>query len=77
MSLYLRAPGVEPVRIRTYPKRRPGFMNDTRLAWPASPTGSGSAEPEPCYSDFLAGGTPTRTEERGEADTGTELLVAV
>ena len=57
MSAYLTAPGVEPVRIRTYGRRRPGLINQTSLppvslplnAWRAGGVSTG----EPSYVDFL------------------------
>jgi hypothetical protein len=62
-STYMRAPGVPPVRIQTYPKRRPGFINDTRLASLVSPRPVASIRPiadEPCYADFLVSDADSR-----------------
>jgi hypothetical protein len=57
MSAYLRAPGVEPIRIQTYPKRHRGFVADARIASlatsrPVTALPLGRFE-DPCYADFL------------------------
>lgn len=68
MSAYLRAPGVEPVRIQTYPKRHRGFVSDVHIARLGTPQqGAPDAASVPiyvseeialgrelCYADFLA-----------------------
>jgi hypothetical protein len=71
MTAYLSAPGVRPVRIHAYPKRRRGFMNDAELqsldaararADVATPLAStvtelrSSSRDDPRYSDFFAPG---------------------
>ncbi|RKR74834.1 hypothetical protein C8E83_1965 [Frondihabitans australicus] len=59
MSVYSSAPGVAPAHIGAYPRRRRGFMNDTRLASldTVTPAADRAARHggEPRYVDFLLG----------------------
>jgi hypothetical protein len=69
VTAYLSAPGVRPVRIHAYPKRRRGFMNDAELqSLGAAPVGSDAplgstvtklpspARDDPRYIDFFTPG---------------------
>ena len=55
MSAYRTAPGVTPVRIHTYPKRRPNFIRDARIT--AIPENTDPARQQLdfdlSYADFL------------------------
>lgn len=66
-SLYLRAEGVPPIRIKGYPKRRRTEPEEQLDFGRPAPTTVSTPREELTYADFLA----APAENRREADTVT------
>lgn len=65
MSLYTRAPGVERVKIKVYPKRCNDSYFHVTLPADTRPTrtaATGSAT-DPCYADFFRRADSTQTAD--------------